>query len=78
MTGSIDITEFRPYIRQLRQAVADYMRSEGCSCCRGDNHDAHKEVIAELLGVQKYSDGSGYDFRPYQTAEERNDDEVAR
>jgi len=48
---------------QLRQAVADYMRSEGCSCCRDDDkHDEAKARLAALLNVPKYSDGSGYDF----------------
>jgi len=53
--------------KALRTAVADYMRSEGCSCCEGPDHKEHKEVIAKLLSVQKYSDGSGYDFSKYES-----------
>lgn len=53
--------------KELRRAVADYMRSEGCSCCEGLDHDDHKERIAKLLNVRKYPDGSGYDFGPYET-----------
>lgn len=49
-------------LRALRRAFSDYKRSEGCSCCRGDNHDAHGEVIGRLLGFPRYSDDSGYDF----------------
>ena len=55
----------------LRTAIADYKRSEGCSCCRGDDHDMHTEVLAKLLDVKPYSDGSGYDFSPYQTGAEK-------
>jgi hypothetical protein len=52
----------------LRTAVADYMFSEGCNCCRGDEHEKHGEAIAKLLGVSPFDDGSGYDFSPYRTA----------
>jgi len=54
-------------IQAIRTAVADYMHSEGCSCCQGDDHDMHTEVLAKLLGVELYSDGSGYCFSPYKT-----------
>lgn len=49
-------------LSEIRQAVAAYMRSEGCSCCRSDNHDENGERLAVLLGVKKYEDGSGYDW----------------
>lgn len=52
----------------IRQAVADYIRSEGCDCC--SNRDAHKEarnVLGKLLRVPKYADGSGYDFSKFAT-----------
>lgn len=51
---------------EIRVAVAKYMRSEGCSCCR--NIEVHKEnekKLAELLDVEMYDDGSGYDFSKY-------------
>ena len=52
----------------LRRAVADYMRSEGCSCCSDyDGHREHKAVIAKLLNVPRYEDGSGYDFTRYRS-----------
>lgn len=55
-------------LQGIRQAVADYMRSEGCSCCRDQEaHEKHAERLAKLLRVEKYNDGSGYDFRKYQT-----------
>jgi hypothetical protein len=53
---------------QIRQALADYMWSEGCSCCQ--NTDAHNEAkakFAKLLKVPKWKDGSGYDFGKFQT-----------
>jgi len=33
-------------LEKLQTAVADYIYSEGCSCCRGRDHDKHGEVIA--------------------------------
>ncbi len=48
---------------QVRQAIADYMRYEGCSCCRNqEKQDEAKARLAGLLNVPKYDDGSGYDF----------------
>lgn len=55
-------------IAQIRQALADYMWAEGCSCCR--NEEAHKEAaerLAKLLRVPKYTDGSGHDFYKFRT-----------
>lgn len=50
-------------LEAVRQAVAEYMYSEGCSCCRDiDAHSVNKKRLAELLNVPLYSDGSGYDF----------------
>jgi len=47
---------------QIRTAVANYISSEGCSCCEDSNHDEHQEKLAELFDVPKYEDGSGYNF----------------
>lgn len=56
--------------KALRTAVADYMRSEGCSCCRdSEAHEAHTKALAQLLNVKQYPDGSGYDFGPYRTTQ---------
>ncbi len=46
----------------IRSAVADYMRSEGCSCCRGKDHAKHEARLGKLLSVPMYEDKSGYDF----------------
>jgi hypothetical protein len=62
------MTQLATFKKEVRQAIADYMRSEGCSCCQDrDSHIKHKERLAKLLRVSKYSDGSGYDFSKYQT-----------
>lgn len=51
----------------LRHVLADYMHSEGCSCCEDVvKHSEHKAQLAKLLNVPKYDDGSGYDFDRYR------------
>ena len=53
---------------EIRRAVADYMYSEGCSCCRNiDSHEKHAERLGKLLEVSKYNDGSGRNFSKYRT-----------
>lgn len=55
-------------LAEIRRAVADYMWSEGCSCCRdGDAHKEHEAALAKLLRVPKYPDDSGYDFGRFRT-----------
>lgn len=62
------ILEHVPYRDALRQAVADYMHSEGCGCCRdGEAHERHAARLGELLGVDAYADGSGHDFSKHRT-----------
>lgn len=52
----------------IRNAFADYYASEGCSCCQNiEEHDKAKSRIGELLSVEQYEDGSGYDFYKYKT-----------
>jgi len=58
----------REELKQLRAAVADYMSSEGCSCCRDvDAHEEHAKRLAKLLKVPQYDDGSGYNFPKFRT-----------
>ena len=53
---------------EIRRLVADYMRSEGCACCRDtDAHENHAAALGKILKVRKYEDGSGYDFARYRT-----------
>lgn len=56
-------------LKAIRQAVADYMQSEGCSCCEGSDHAEHEARLAKLLRVPRYKDGSGYDFPKFRTEE---------
>lgn len=53
---------------EVRKAVADYMSSEGCSCCQDtEAHDTHKKTLAKLLDVRAYKDKSGYDFYKHKS-----------
>ena len=55
-------------VNEIRQAIADYMYSEGCSCCRDvDVHKEHTARIAKLLNVPMYKDKSGYDFSKFES-----------
>jgi hypothetical protein len=55
-------------IKEIRQAVADYMYSEGCSCCRDkDAHEINAARLAKLLKVPMYDDKSGYDFSKFRS-----------
>lgn len=55
-------------LNEIRRALADYMRAEGCSCCRNiEDHKHAAERLALLLNVPRYSDGSGFDFGKFQT-----------
>ncbi|MGV8863241.1 MAG: hypothetical protein ACOH2T_19005 [Pseudomonas sp.] len=60
------IDELGEKLEKIRTAVAEYMYSEGCGCCRGSDHEGNTEVLAELLDMDKYSDGSGYDYFKYR------------
>lgn len=64
-------------LRAIRNAVADYMYSEGCSCCQ--NREAHKinrERLARLLKVPKKDDW--YNFSPYRTKKSNDANEPSR
>lgn len=53
----------------IRRAIADYMSSEGCSCCEGGIHGKHENTIAKLLNVPMYKDKSGYKFSKFESKE---------
>lgn len=54
--------------KEIREALANYMKSEGCGCCSNyDAHEKHREVLGSLLDVSEYKDGSGYNFLRYAT-----------
>lgn len=55
-------------IKEIRTAFADYVATEGCSCCR--DIDGHKEAmdrLGKLLKMTKYKDRSGYNYGKYKT-----------
>jgi hypothetical protein len=55
-------------LKELRNALADYIASEGCSCCQNtEAHDAAADRLGKLLRVKRYEDDSGYDFYSYRT-----------
>ncbi len=61
------MTETAELRKLVREALADYMYTEGCSCCR--DHTGHEEAagrLAKLLKVPLYSDSSGYDFQKFR------------
>lgn len=50
-------------IDEIREAFAEYERTEGCGCCRDyEGHEKASKILGELLGAKPYKDGSGYDF----------------
>jgi len=54
-------------VKKIREAVANYMRSEGCGCCSdGKAHDIHEAILGELLNVPMYDDKSGYNFQQFE------------
>lgn len=71
LTKKIKINMEPEYIEliKIREAVANYIRTEGCSCCESEEHPELREKIAELLHVTKYEDGSGYNFNQYASEE---------
>jgi len=57
----------RKLLAEIRRAVADYMHSEGCSCCQNiEAHEKHREVLAKLLRVPKKDDW--HDFSRFRTS----------
>lgn len=65
--ASARIAEMEREKTAIRTAVADYMASEGCGCCKGANHDNHASILASLLNVELYDDLSGYNFSKYRS-----------
>jgi hypothetical protein len=64
---------------KVREAIANYMSSEGCSCCRDiEQHKINAEVLAKLLDVPPYEDGSGYNFYQFCSDKKTNWKKVDR
>lgn len=57
-------------VAEVRRLLADYILSEGCSCCENeDEHDKAVNALGKLLRVRKFEDGSGYDWSRYRSKE---------
>jgi hypothetical protein len=42
----------KPTIAEIRRAVAEYMSSEGCSCCQDrERHEKNHDTLGKLLSV---------------------------
>jgi len=54
-------------IDKIREAVANYIATEGCNCCESPDHDHKQDELAKLLAVERYDDDSGNDFSKYQS-----------
>ncbi len=60
-----DLSKFK---KEIRNAIADYISSEGCGCCRNnDAHEIAERKIAKLLNVPQYKDKSGHNFSKFKT-----------
>jgi hypothetical protein len=60
----MNIATFR---KLVRNAVAEYIDSEGCQCCQNvEKHKFDTERLGKLLNVPMYKDKSGYDFGKYK------------
>lgn len=63
--------------KALRNVVADYMYSEGCSCCQDiEQHEIDKARLAKLLDVPEFDDKSGYNFSQFRTNENPKKDKL--
>ena len=59
-------------IKKIREGVANLICASGCSCCRDtDGWEEAKKLLAYILRVPKYSDGSGYNFSKFKTKRKR-------
>ena len=57
---------------KIRRAFADYVASEGCSCCQNtEKHEAAARRLGRLLRVPEYEDGSGHDFGQFRSPERK-------
>lgn len=63
---ALDPVDYPLLLDNIRCALAEYMRSEGCSCCRDiEGHDWAANELGNLLDIPKYPDNSGFDYSQY-------------
>lgn len=62
------IPDFSVSVAEVRQAFADYYKSEGCSCCQNtEAHGKAEQKLAELLQPDQYDYESGFNWYKYAT-----------
>ena len=53
-------------MEEMRRNFADYVKTEGCSCCQDvDGHKKAEKNLAKILKPDAYEDGSGFDWHKY-------------
>lgn len=60
--------DLKKQLEEVRTAVADYISTEGCTCCQ--DYEGHKQAmnrLGEALNLPKYPDGSGYDIYQFRS-----------
>ena len=67
----------RVTLADIRRVVADYIASEGCSCCQDTvPHDHARDQLGKMLRAKKvkdwYGDRPGYDFSPFRSKGRRS------
>ena len=54
--------------KEVRELIANYMRSEGCTCCQDiEEHKKVKRRLGKLLDCGKYDGEDEYNFYQYVT-----------
>ena len=50
-------------VQKIKQALVQYINSEGCGCCENDDeHEAAEKTLAELFDVPRHSNNLHYDW----------------
>jgi hypothetical protein len=66
-TEEMKPTPLNLFRKKVRQALAEYIASEGCGCCRDyERHEVAAAELGKLLHVPMYNDKSGYNFYKFR------------
>lgn len=50
---------------ELKHLIASFVWGTGCGCCAASDIKERKDKLAELIGVSRYEDDSGYNWAKY-------------
>lgn len=65
------MTLLKKFQLEVRTAFADYASAQGCDCCRNvEGQEEALKILAKLLQIPKFKDGSGYDYWRFATKDE--------